>query len=198
MRVAVATMVTMPAYAAPPGRDSDWPCQQIKVPELSLGSLWEGPPLDTAAKTWSVDARVADLVRRLAQRRVPIEQAQAEIAEFAEQAGAQKQQKLIALFAGLYDALDRERGSVIAGLDRFGRAQKAMADTVRADVERLRMLQSANPPDEARLGPLTERVQWETRIFEQRREAVSAACGVPAAIEQRLFALARAVQQALN
>ncbi len=198
LAVALALSVGPGARAAPPVRDPDWPCQQIKVGDLSLGSVWDGPAVDPAANDWAMDTEVADLVRRLAQRRMPVEQAKAEIAVFADRAGAQKQEKLLALVAGLYDTLDQERGSVIAGLDRFGRAQKSMAETVRADVDRLRTMQAADPRDEAGVTALSQRVEWETRIFEQRREALSTACGVPAVIEQRLYALARAVQDALH
>jgi hypothetical protein len=196
--IAMTLFVGTSPRAAAPARDPDWPCQQIKVGELSLGSVWDGPAIGAAANDWAKDTEVADLVSRLTQRRVPVEQAIAEIRAFANRAGAQKQERLLALVAGLYGALDQERGSVIAGLDRFGRAQKTMAETLRADVDRLRTMQAAEPRDEAGVAALTQRLDWETRVFEQRREALSTACGVPTLIEQRLFALARAVQEALQ
>ena len=31
------------AFAADP-RYPDWPCQQAKVPEISLAAVWAGPP----------------------------------------------------------------------------------------------------------------------------------------------------------
>jgi hypothetical protein len=38
----------------------------------------------------------------------------------------------------------------------------------------------------------------DTRIFEERRKTMSFVCEVPVLIEQRLFALARAIQQSLE
>ena len=48
--------------AAPGPRDPDWPCQQIKVPELSLAAVWNGPPRRSARTDWQQDAQVAALV----------------------------------------------------------------------------------------------------------------------------------------
>lgn len=71
------------AIAAPPGPpDPDWPCQQIKVPRLSLAAIWSGPPPEQP----QTDPAVADLVRETAKRRLPIEQAQNEIHDFARRA----------------------------------------------------------------------------------------------------------------
>ncbi len=123
--LAAVVLTPLTGRAAYPGaRDPDWPCQQIKVPHLSYGTMWTGPALDPLMQTWSKDSEVAGLVHDLAERRIPIEQAQAEIATFAQHAGPQKQQRLSMLMAGLFDTLDRERASVIDGLDRFGRSQR--------------------------------------------------------------------------
>ncbi len=45
---------------------------------------------------------------------------------------------------------------------------------------------------------MEQRVTWEGRVFQDRRQALSYACDVPAKIEQRLFAIARAVQEVLE
>ena len=39
---------------------------------------------------------------------------------------------------------------------------------------------------------------WETRIFEDRRQVIKFVCEVPTAIDQRLFALAREIQQEIE
>src|SRR5262249_17912598 len=45
-------------------------------------------------------------------------------------------------------------------------------------------------PDQGRIEELTNRVEWDTRIFEERRKTMNFVCEVPVLIEQRLFALA--------
>jgi hypothetical protein len=45
---------------------------------------------------------------------------------------------------------------------------------------------------------MTQQVTWEAEVFQDRRQALSYACDVPGKIEQRLFSLARSIQQELD
>lgn len=186
------------ALAAPPIRDPDWPCQAVKVPALSPGSVWNGPALDPYLATWPKDTEAADLAQRLAQRRVPLEKAVQEIKVFGEHAGDQKQQRLLDLVAGLFSTLNEERSSVVAGLSRFGHRQKELAADLRGTIEQLRTAQDKPDADPTKIAQLTEQVTWGTRVFDQRRTSIRYACDVPNLIEQRLGALAQAIQAALG
>ena len=187
------------AQSAPPGpHDPDWPCQQIKVPLLSRAAVWSGPSIDQPLENWQQDQTVTELVRETAQRRMPIEQAQEKIHTFAAQVGAARQTKLLDLFAGLFRTLDDERSSVVAGLDRFGMRQKELATELRNDNEKLRSMQADPNSDAGAMNQLIQKVTWEAQVFQDRRQALSYACDVPAKIEQRLFALARTVEEALQ
>ena len=198
LAIACASTVTA-ALAAPPGsQDPDWPCMQIKVPELSVASVWAGPPVDAYLANWSADAEVADLAPRLMQRRLSLEEAKVDIASFAEKAGAQKQPKLLALFAGLFDEANRERGSVLTGLDRFGHRQKELAASIRAENEKLQAMQSAASADEKQVADQQNRLTLDLQVFQDRRQSISYACEAPGLIEQRLFALSRAIAAALQ
>jgi hypothetical protein len=195
-RLSAAVLGGMLLLGAAPGpRDPDWPCEQIKVPELSLAAIWAGPPVDPQQIDWQHDPAVADLVHQVAQRRLPLADAQAAIHAFAQQQGEQKQQKLLAVLAGLFTVLDEERGEVVAGLDRFGARQKELAAGLRDDNEKLHQLQADAAADAGEINQMVQRVTWEAEVFQDRRRAISYACAVPSKIEQRLFALARAIQQ---
>ena len=194
-----ALFATGAANAAPPGpRDPDWPCQQIKVPQLSLAAVWSGPPLDQQQTDWRQDQTVADLAHDVAQRRVPIEQAGDRIHAFAQQVREQRQPKLLELLAGLFSVLDEQHGAVLAGLDRFGARQKELAAAIREDNEKLRTMQADPSADASEVNRLVQQVTWDAEVFRDRRQALSYACDVPAKIEQRLFALARIIQQELQ
>ena len=52
--------------------------------------------------------------------------------------------------------------------------------------------------DQSKVDELVSRVEWDTRIFDERSKTIGYVCEVPVLIEQRLFALARAIQQALE
>ena len=201
LAVVIAAVVSLiaTARAASPGvRDPDWPCQQIKVPRLSLATIWSGPLPDPQRDDWRQDPQVAELVHVIAQRRVPLGQAQERIRAFAAQAGEGKQQKLLGALDGLFSALDAERSSVIAGLDRFGARQKELAATLRENNDELRVMQADPESKPAEVTDLVQRITWEAEVFQDRRQALSYACDVPGKIEQRLFALARAIQDVLN
>jgi hypothetical protein len=190
--------VTLGAAAAAPSRDPDWPCQQIKVPQLSLAAIWSGPPLDAHQDDWRQDQQVVELIHDVTQRRVPIEQAQADIRAFAARAGDQKQAKLLRLLAGLFTVLNDERSTVVAGLDRSGAHQKELAARLRSDNEKLRSMQADHAADAGEVNQMTQRTTWEAQVFQDRRQALSYACDVPGKIEQRLFALARTIQEVLQ
>jgi hypothetical protein len=193
---AVAGLVDR-SFAADP-RYPDWPCAQAKVPEISLAAVWNGPALDEAASRWKDDAKVSALVPRLAARRTPLDEAEKMIAEFLSDSAAQKNERGKLLFAGLFDTLNAQRSSVMRGLERVTRKQREAADKIRTDTMALQALQDAPTPDQAKIDELGNQLVWETRIFEDRRRMVKFVCEVPTAIDQRLFALGRVIQQEME
>ena len=194
MALIVVATSTKVSVAADP-RFPDWPCAQAKVPEISLAAVWAGPPLDDVQDKWKDDAKVAALVTKLAARRTELDDAQKAIAEFLSGAATDKTATGKLLFAGLFDTLNSQRASVMGGLERVTRKQREAADRIRADTIALQELQSAASPDQAKIDELGNQLTWETRIFEDRRRVVKFVCEVPTAIDQRLFALGRAIQQ---
>ncbi|MBR0694766.1 hypothetical protein [Bradyrhizobium lablabi] len=184
------------ALAADP-RYPDWPCAQAKVPEISLAQVWAGPPLDDAGSKWKDDPKINALVTRLSARRIPLEEAQKEITEFLSSA-ADKATAGRLLFAGLFDTLNAQRASVMNGLERVMRKQRNAVEKIRSDTLELQALQGATPPDQPKIDELGNQLVWETRIFEDRRRVVKFVCDVPTAIDQRLFALGRTIQQELE
>jgi hypothetical protein len=186
-----------PAGAADP-RYPDWPCVQAKVPEISPAAIWDGPPIDGALTAWQDDPAVASLVTRLAARRIPVEEAQKNITDFIAAAGANKTAKGVLLFAGLFDRLNHQRTEIVDGLERLERRLRDLGNRIKADFASLRALQDQPQPDEAKLNDLKVKIEWNTRIFEDRRKSVRYACEVPALIEGRLGALARTIRQEMD
>jgi len=190
--------------------NSDWPCQQILVRNISVPAVWTGPSIDGA--DWQSDSKLVDLIDKIAPRRLPLEEAQHDVTDFAKTLGPDKNAKLTALFAGLYHKLDQERVQLIDGLDRFGHKQKELGDRLREETAELHAAQdkagAAPLPDlkdqsspASAPGPeasILEKLQWDLRVFQDRHKAVSFVCESPVLIEQRLFALARTIQDNMN
>ena len=193
--LAVAATIRF-AHAADP-RYPDWPCTQAKVPEISIAAVWAGPPLDDVSGKWKNDAKVSALVAKLAARRTPLEEAQKAITEYlngaADKTGSGK-----LLFTGLFDSLNAQRSQVLNGLERVTRKQREAADKIRADTLALQALQGESQRDQAKIDDLGNQLVWQTRIFEDRRNVIKFVCEVPTAIDQRLFALGRTIQQEIE
>jgi hypothetical protein len=185
------------ARAADP-RYPNWPCVQAKVPEISIAAIWDGPSTDGLMNEWHNDRAIENLVARLAARRIPLEEAQKSATDFIAAAGADKARKGALLFAGVFDTLNRQRGEVLDGLERMQRRMRDLAEQIKEDVTALRALQDQTQRDEIKINDLNTKIEWETRIFEDRRKSVRYACEVPTAIEHRLGALARTIRQEME
>ena len=195
--VILAAYSTRPAFALDP-RYPDWPCQQLKVPEISIASVWAGPPIEAADKEKPLDAKEAELVARLAARRTAIEDARKLIADFVVGTGEEKLEKAKRLFAALYATLNAQRDEVMNGIERFSRKEKAMAEGIREQARKIREMQDASNADPAKSDELASQLSWQTRIFEDRRKSTAYVCDVPVLIEKRLFDLASAIQGDLS
>ena len=194
---AMSLAVQADAFAADP-RYPDWPCPQIKVSEISITAAWSGPSIERVDRAWESDPKVRELVARLALRRVPIEEGEKAIADFITGDAAAKADKAKVLFVGLFDTMNAQRGEVMSGIERFTRRQREFADRIRDNTLKLRELEHAALRDQAKIDELSNQLVWDTRIFEDRRKSTRYVCEVPTTIERRLFALGRAIQQALE
>jgi hypothetical protein len=198
MRMITATLIlaaSASACLAADPRYPDWPCSQAKVPEISVAAVWAGPALDDVAGKWKEDAKVSALVGKLAARRIPLEEAQKDIADFLSGSAEEKATRGKLLFAGLFDTLNAQRTQVMSGLERVMRKQREAVEKIKADTVALQEQQSAASPDQAKVDALGNQVNWETRVFEDRRRVMKFVCEVPTIIDQRLFALSREIQQ---
>lgn len=181
------------AIAAPRGLDPDWPCQQVKVPSLSIASFWNGPAIDLTASKWRQNESGAALVAIITQRRLPLEQAAHRIEDYAKSHATKTD--LLDVLSGTFDVLDRERSNVLDGLDRFGQRQKILADNLRNDSEALHAAQANMPQDEVAIRSLTEHLLWDQQVFQARRNSLRYACDIPPIIEQRLYGVAKVIER---
>jgi hypothetical protein len=198
--VAVTMAMAGPAlssYQRP--KEPDWPCIQRKVPELSLGQIWNGPELPKTAKDWQKDPDIPDLVTELAARRVPIADAQKEIRDFAAALPEDEpDERLMKLVQGLFDHMNQERSQVIAGIGRYSRNQVQLADRLRKEASALDALRAKPDANAAEVTDRTDKLTWETRIFEERVQSLTYVCEVPTLIEQRLYALTKTIAEIMG
>lgn len=202
MRWVVATTLVLgalvqPALAQPAKGDPDWPCTQLYNPDLVLAHVWNGPDPAAVGGHWAADPAIAPLVPRLASTARPLDEALAELDGFiASLPVAERARRLPLLVAALHETLDAERKKVIAGIYKLGRSQKQLAQGIRERNDRIRALR-ASADGEAEAAALEETLQWDLKIFQDRRSTVSLVCAQPDTIEKRLFALVKRIEAAL-
>ncbi len=170
--------------------DPGWPCIQRKQAHLSVGQLWSGPPPDEAT---AADARRADIValaQVLEQRRLPMEEAEILIADFAADADAAE---LTALFVAIFERIDAYRSQIIAGIERYAEKQIALSAQIEARRAEMARLNSLAALDYDKIDAEEEKLDWDTRIFTDRQQQLTYVCETPVILEQRAFALAKAI-----
>ena len=195
LSVLVASAFSAPAQAYEPKKD--WPCIQVKVPELSPAMMWAGPELSGPAADWRKSPNAAATAKKLIVRRYDEAQVAQFIAAFAKSlSGDERQVEMTRLFAASFDLVAAERRDIIAGIERFTKRQRELADNVRKTRAELEAsLKNQNPSDKqlAERREIEERLNWQTRIFDDREKSTRFVCEVPTLLEKRLFLIAREI-----
>jgi hypothetical protein len=186
-------MILLVASAASAAVEGDWPCIQRKVGELTAAQMWDGPELETAAG-WRDGPGVAALAAELAQRRLPLEEAAARIERFSAEAGADRDAKLTALFARVLERINAERARLVAGIERYARKQRQLADRIRESGIVAREAEASG----ATLSEREDALRWDMRIYDERQAALAYVCESPTLLEQRVFALAREIRNRME
>jgi hypothetical protein len=181
--------VAAPAFAAGPP-DPDWPCVQRRQPTLSLAQVWAGPPPDPATLELAEAAEIQALARAIALRRTPLPDAEARIAAFAETHDAAA---LTALFVATLEHINLARDRVMAGITRYAHKQAALDAEIDAMRDEFSALNAAEPKDFDRIDALEADLDWSMRIFQDRQQSLTYVCETPVILEQRAFALGRAI-----
>jgi hypothetical protein len=193
----IALLVPAPSLSQPQAV-ADWPCIQRKVPTITAGAVWSGPDIGAAADEWGKDFEAASLAQKLASRRTSLEEADQLIDAFAKNAGADKAQRLTRVFAGVLELVNAERDRVLHGLERYARGQRRLADRVRDESDRISAVRDSPGAEVTAEGrALENEFAWDKRIFDERSQALSYVCESPVLLEQRLFEIARRIQQRL-
>ena len=180
---------------AGPGRaadaaDPDWPCIQRRVPHLSLGQVWPGPPPDADAETRAKTPDIDALGRRLALRRTTMEEATRLIDDFARSSDPAG---LSGLYLATFGHINQARDRILEGIGRYARKQAGLDAEIHEKRNELNRLSAAEPPDFDAIDRAEADVDWSTRIFIDRQQSLTYVCETPVILEQRAFALGRAV-----
>ena len=186
-----ATTVAAADYA-----DPTWPCIQRKVENLSAGLMWSLPqpevpfPVDAA-----VALEIAILADTLSLRRIPAEELQSLIDEFAARHDGDPA-LLGQVFTAVFEPLNKRRGRIIDGIGDFSLGQIALSEKIDAARVEMSAQMAKTEPDFDKVDALEEQLDWDQVIFTDRQRSIEYLCETPVIIERRLFEIARMLQQA--
>ena len=88
--------------------------------------------------------------------------------------------------------------ALIDGIARYGRSQVDMARRIEERRAAMAELESATDPDFDAIDAAEEALDWDQRIFTERQQSLTYVCETPVILEQRAFALGRAIASHLG
>jgi hypothetical protein len=176
--------------------DPTWPCIQRKVENLSAGLMWSLPTQDATSPVG--DALTADiraLAGTLSLRRIPLEDTKPQIEAFAARHNGDAE-VLGQVFTAVFKPLNTRRSRIISGIGDFSLSQITLAAQIDSTRVELEAQTDKDDPDFDRIDLLEEQLDWDQIIFSDRQRSIQYLCETPVIIEQRLFEIARMLQQA--
>lgn len=203
---AMMTASAQPASAAtsdapPLDPNTDWPCIQHKQPTLTAAQMWDGPAIADEGKS-SDDDTIRKLVLVVTSRRLPMEEVEKAIAEYAKsQPETERDKRLTELFEATLAEINSKRSLVMQGIEKFQRRQITRSKKLEQegiDLAELQKKAEADPSLTSSLLEAQQRYDWDARVFQDRQQNMPLACEVPVLIEQRVFAVAQAIRAQMS
>ena len=179
-----------------------WPCDQVYNPKLNLQSIWQGPSIDDAIKDWWKHDDVIEVVNILSDPILSEEEGTKIIEDFAKKytylgliKKKEQTQKLVFVFAGLYQkAVDKRRrqySGIIRFVDRQESIRKAIGDA--SKLLRQYRKEKIDVKDKKYINADSQ-LKWNRRVFDQRARLTEYVCEEPVFNTQRLGYQSRKIQ----
>ena len=185
--------------AVPPGLaeedyESEWPCVQRLVDNISLTAVWQGPSIEEFAATWWEDQTLIPLVNELLDETLTEKESADIINGYVETLEQDKDKQMLKLFSGLFQRFGELRVRQIKGIKQFYRRQIKRAERIALMAEELRKMKKEGLREESpEYVALSETLIWNTRIYDERNKLTDYLCEEPVFLEQRLGIQAKAI-----
>ena len=186
------------ATESPPKK---WPCDQVYNPKLNMSAIWEGPDIKDYIKDWWKDDEVIEVATKLSDPILTEKDGTKIIESFAKKytyfgiiAKKEQEEKLVNLFAGLFQKASDKRRRQYNGIVKFVERQDVIRKTIGKSSKKLRELRKAGvEQDDKEFKMYSEQMKWNTRVFDQRTRLTEYVCEEPVYGEQRIGYQARKI-----
>lgn len=178
--------------------ETDWPCVQARIDKIDAAAVWDGPPIEDVTGDADGEAMFR-LIKTSLNRRLHMADVEKAIVSFARSlAEAERDANLTKLFSGVLQAANVQRSGVIGGIERYQKRQRVNAKEIETQGAKIAELEAKAPSDLTQPTPdldaAREKYDWFARVFQERQSNIPIACEIPTLIEQRVFAVARAIR----
>ena len=171
-----------------------WPCDQVYNPQLNLSTIWQGPSIESALKDWWKHDDVIEYVNTLSDPTLNEEVGKKLISEFAKKytyAGfikkAEQKEKLIYLFAGLYQKAKDRRSRQYKGIIKFVERQEDLRKAIGSSSKLIRKYRKEKLDQKSnKYKDAASQLEWNTKVFDQRTKLTEYICEEPVFNTQRL------------
>ena len=171
-----------------------WPCDQVYNPQLNLSAIWQGPSIESAIKDWWKNDDVIEYVNTLSDPTLDEESGKQIIKEFAKKytyfgiiKKAEQKEKLIFLFAGLYQKAKDRRSRQYKGIIKFVERQEDLRKAIGTSSKLIRKYRKEKLDQKSKkYQDANSQLKWNTRVFDQRTRLTEYVCEEPVFNTQRL------------
>jgi hypothetical protein len=173
----------------------DWPCPAPLAERFDPAQVWGSPLPRPLPEDWRQDAAVLEVVEFAANPENPPSQGARRITALAAALGAEREERLMMVFAGLLDQFNLLRGFVIEGVRDF----VVRAKILREAIDRNEAAVSALPT-EAREGKrqgYLEARSWDARRMDDAMEEAEFLCRRYGYLDKKLRELTASIRAAL-
>ena len=193
--------------ANPPDKSpKKWPCDQVYNLKLDLQAIWQGPSIEDALKDWWKNDDVIEIVNKLSDPTLSEADGTKMIEDFAKKytyfgliKKSEQRDKLVFMFAGLYQkAFDKRRRQYV-GIIKFVDRQEYLRKAIGKASKSLRKLRKEKADLKSpKYVEASSQLEWNTRVFDQRTRLTEYICEEPVYLSQRLGYQSRKIQSYLK
>jgi hypothetical protein len=191
------SLIVLAAAAAAAEEIREWPCDAPLAERFNPAQVW-GSPLPRLPEGWRQDPGVRELVEFAANPENPPGQGAKQIVMFAAPLGAEREERLLLLFAGLLDQFNLLREFVIEGVRDFVLRAKILRDAVAENDAALAALSTEGGGQvEAQRRAYDQARSLDARSMDDAMEEAEFLCRRYGYLDRKLRELTAAIRAAL-
>ena len=195
--IACSLILVLDAAPAAAEEIRDWPCTGPLAERFDPVQVWGSPLPSSLPESWRQDPGVREVVEFAANPENPPGQGAKQIVAFAAPLGAEREERLLLLFAGLLDQFNLLREFALEGVREFVLRAKILRDAVAQNDAALAALAGGGARVEAQRRAYSQARSLDARSMDDAMEEAEFLCRRYGYLGRKLRELTAAIRAAL-